>query len=295
VVLDGASLAGATVYAYVYGNNYVFEDGVLAGTTITVQVPKVAAPTTITFEVTAASSTQGVLTTQLLTLYEAYDYELIVSVPTTSKYTDGSFQPGETITVNYHLLVVGLAQAPTLISLQIESDYYEDGPDDVNGAVQYQSLPISGSVSYTIPSSLSSGTDLFYVSAEFPSALCTEDYDEEPTPGLCQEGSIFTVTVNSNPSTLEYQVIPNSGLTLGWLVLLVLIVVVALVLWLNGRRGGSKPVQLSPSSSTAASADAGSSSTPSGASGPAAWQPPSSGGSPESPPLPTPPSGPGSN
>ncbi|MCI4323294.1 MAG: hypothetical protein L3K03_04655 [Thermoplasmata archaeon] len=295
VALDGASLTGATLYAYVYSDDFVFLDGVLNGTTITVQIPKVATPDWIDFGVTAVSSTQGVLTTQLLTIYEADQYELVVSVPTTSKYTDGSYQPGETITVDYHLIIFGLAQTPTRITFQIEGAYYTDGPEDIGAYALHASMPISGSVSYTIPSSTTAGSTLFYAVASFPSALCYEDYDEEYTPGVCSDYATFAVTVNPNPSALEYQVVPNSGLTVGWLILLVLIVVVTLVLWLLIRRGGSKPPTFSSGSSSPSSSSSSASSAGTGASGPAAWQPPSGGSSPDGPPLPNPPSGPGSS
>ncbi|WP_410969293.1 hypothetical protein, partial [Salmonella sp. SAL04284] len=79
----------------------------------------------------------------------------------------------------------------------------------------------------TIPSGTPSGIVLFEVEALF---------------GVCGTGcsafSDFSVSVNSSPSALSYQLGAGSGLTVGWLILFLLIVIVVIVILVMMRRRG---------------------------------------------------------
>src|SRR5580692_7685940 len=95
----------------------------------------------------------------------------------------------------------------------------------------------SGTLTFTLPNDLPNGYSSVLVFA-YPTAMaatCSDPYSQ------CSAASELTVNVQASPSALNYEVGAGSGLTVGWLILLVLILIVAIigVVWIRRRMGGS--------------------------------------------------------
>jgi hypothetical protein len=269
-VLSSADLWGSATAS----GGPVLWSGPVSGDSFSFQVPSVGTPNSIQINVTAQSPTLGVLSSAAMTIERASGWILATGIQTHSSYSDGSFQPGQTITIHYE--ISSLANQPVpggTIYLYLETYQYLPG----QGNVYTQTTSTSGNLAFTIPSNWGNGEHYMYVYAEFQSCFT----------GSCYAESDFTVPVQSSPAALDYELVPNSGLTVGWLILLVVILVVAVLLVLLIRRrpptGGAGPITpyKSGEGSAPASGDGAKSSDASGD---------SSGGasSPGTPPLPNP-------
>ncbi|MCI4345390.1 MAG: hypothetical protein L3K07_01340, partial [Thermoplasmata archaeon] len=231
--------------------------------------PAVSAPSSIQINVTAQSSTLGVLSSATLRIQLASGWVLSIGIVTHSSYSDGSFQPGQTIKIHYELDSLANQPAPGTISLYLETYQYLPG----QGSLITQTTSTSGVVALKIPSNWGTGNHYMYIYAEVQNCL----------EGSCYAESDFTVPVDSSPAALTYELVPNSGLTVGWLILLLLIVVVAIVLVLLIRRRPPAPTS-GPMTPYKSSADSGTTGSTSGdAKGTASGDSSSS-----APPLPTP-------
>lgn len=249
VTEEGQAFAGATLYyeaADDSGN--VLSAGTVSGDSFSVKVPTVAAPTEILFHVAAQMPGGGILATASTSVDLQSGYALSASIQTSSSYSDGSYQPGESISIGYSLVPLGTTPAATTTTILIvpnanELALYFGEIEEMPG-VEIRTVPTaSGSIGYTLPSGLPNGYSTLLVFA-YPSSdtACSYLYSG------CAAFTQITVNVQSSPSALNYQIGAGSGFTVGFLILLLLILVVALIgaVWLRRRLGGSGGSRSSP-------------------------------------------------
>lgn len=191
----------------------------LTGTSFSFAVPKQGASTCYEVSVSAQTS-NGVVTGQDVALTEVSGYTLGVAVTTVSQYADGSYQPGETLSLSYTVSPIGNATVPSELTLYVYA-----------GNLPYQRIQQatpSGSFSVTIPGGQGAGFFLIEVEASVPS----------PTSGTVTVTSISGVYVEPSPSALGYEIGAGSGFTLGELVIVIALaaLVVVGVLWWRRNR-----------------------------------------------------------
>jgi len=211
-----------------------------------------------------------VVDSQDLELTLEYGYVVQLGVTTASSYADGSYQPGQTVTLSYALDGIGGAPVPQLVDFAIVTQNF---PSVTAG----EQIAPTGTISYTIPSNAVRGSleISLYVDSPLP-APCM------PYDNRCEANT--TLQINPSPSVLSLELGAGSGVTVGWVIVLVLVLVVGAVLavMLLRRRAGRGGKSTSPGSS------GGSTTSP-----PPEWKepgpggnpPPSSGGSPPNPPT----------
>jgi len=260
----GTVLSSATFDAIVIDSNGDrLISGPLTGTTMSVQIPSKGAPSWVEFSVFAVAATGATITNGTLFTYLATGYDLAVGIGTKSNYQDGSYQPGQTVQISYSITPRGGTPLPKSWTIKVwTSDAWENSG---LGVVEMQTSAASGTVSYTIPSGVPNGIQLFWVEA-IPSSN-----------GDWATNSV-SLDIQSSPAGLGLELGAGSGLTVGWLILLIVVIVIAIVLFLAIRSHG-RPKMMKPESG----------SPPSGSAPPQAWQessttPPASGTPPESPP-----------
>jgi hypothetical protein len=271
------------IYAY-FEQGYTGDGGgglltsgtVANGSSFTINVPSTGAPTYYDIYAYLGSATAGTVASDYLELTQSWGYNVWVGIGTQSRYSDGSFQPGQTITINYQINAYGNAPLPVLYSFDV---YLYSS--QIGSIVTTTST--SGSFQFTIPSGQPSG--IIFLEVEL-----TGTYLEGNS---CHGGYCYGETalmVNSNPSVLQEDLSPGSGLTVGWLILLIIIILVAvvgIVLYIRHRRrvhppsGGGGTTTTTPMTPPAPAP---------GSPGATEWQapPPASDGQ---PPLPAPPPG----
>ncbi|MCI4340699.1 MAG: hypothetical protein L3J73_05490, partial [Thermoplasmata archaeon] len=235
------------------------------------------APSSVRVDVGAQDPVLGIVGQSSLTVYEGSGITVLAGVSTVSNYADGSYQPGQTIQVHYSIAAVGQAVLPKVFSIEV----YEYGLQlsSQSGAAIVSSGSPSGDVPFTIPSGTPSGSQVFEVFVV--AAGCYSG---------CYAATVFSVSVQPNPSVLGYELGAGSGLTVGWFILFVLILLVAIVLYLMSRNK-ARPMMMKPVS-TPGSEPSASSTSPSGTGGGSGsssetWKEGTSGSS--NPPLPNPP------
>ena len=276
VTTEGSVFSGTTLYqSVVAASGQSYASGSLSGNSISFTIPTTAAPSTVTVSVAAQSATLGVVGSDTVSLSLASGYLVNAGVTTKSNYPDGSFQPGQSIDLTYTVQSLGTTPLPKSFQIYIYPGYalYFGGSE---GTVYQESSSPTGTVSYTIPSGTPAGIQTFTVFVI--SGVCGY---------YCEAATTFAVNVQPNPSPLGYEVGAGSGLTVGWIILFVLVVLVAIVLYMairRGRGGGPKPEAMKPYSPSSSAGGSGGSSSSSGSTN--AWQetPGGSGGSSSSPP-----------
>jgi hypothetical protein len=258
VTTEGSVFANAVLYRTVTddGGN-LLQSGAFTGDQIQIPIPTVGTPSDIEVSVAAQDPVNGIVGQASLEIEEGNGFTIAAGVATVSNYIDGSFQPGQTISIHYQIGTVG----PAVLSKEFTVSIYSYGNvlSSQGGEMSVTTLSSSGNIAYTIPSGTPAGDQLFEVEIE---AVGCEDG--------CYAGTYFSVNVEPNPSALSYEIGAGSGLTVGWLILLLLIILVAIVLFLASRRRG-RPMMMTPMTPV----------TPPGAEGsPAsAYSPPSTTGS----------------
>ncbi|HEY6238860.1 MAG TPA: hypothetical protein VIZ68_06735 [Thermoplasmata archaeon] len=262
VTTFGSVFANATLYeSVVDSSGSVLENGVLSGHEVSFLVPAVGATSSITVSVAGQDSTLGLVGQASITVYEGSGLVVQAGVSTPSNYIDGSYQPGQTITVHFQFEAMGSAVLSKSYYVQI---FPASGFFLAQQSKIVETAGTSGDLTLTIPSDSPSGS---------------QAYEVVVTAGACSNacfgGTIFSVNVQSNPSALGYQLGAGSGLTVAWLILLILILLVAVVLVLM-MRGRSRPVVMKPLTPVSMTPGATSSSDP----GPS--------GADDNPPLPKP-------
>jgi hypothetical protein len=274
VTPEGQVLSGATLWESVMSSNgALVQTGQVSGGQFHINVPKPIAPASYTISVWGQTPQYGAIGTTAGTIREVNGLQLAVGVQTASSYSDGSYQPGETIQLGYSLQALGGATLPK----EIELDIYTGAFFGLLGGAPIKTIQVtgsSGSVSITIPSHTPDGSQAFSAVA---SAL-----------GGCFNCSgalaTFGLFVNSHPSAFNYELGAGSGLTVGWLILLAIVIVVAVLLFVLFRRRPSRPTMyMTP---TAAGSATGTSSPSTTGTSPPEWREsdPSTPGSAESPP-----------
>jgi hypothetical protein len=284
---EGSGFAGATIFygVYDYDTDSELSTGTVTGTAFTVTMPSQGVPYEVEIYVWAQSPTLGTFAQGSDDLEESSLLDLQVGISTISHYSDGSFQPGQTITVTWSATMTGAGAGTSMlwaVYLWNTNGWDYDSPP----LAHVVTGNLSGSFSYTIPSGSPAGQQTLYVSM---GAYMDCDYDS------CYGANSVSYSVNPSPSVLNYELGAGSGLTVGWLILLLVIIVVAVVLVLMMRRGRSP--KSPPSAFTATQPMSPPAPAPS-TSPPAEWKEgsgdtsgSSTGAGDGQPPLPTPPSG----
>jgi len=244
VTLNGGG-AGATIDYQVAGTwpsgtGVVASGSVGNGSSLSVPVASVNPPYSLAVEVWATVGGQ-VVTTAGVSLYLILGYSVQLGVTTASSYADGSYQPGQTVSLSYQVVALDGAALPQVLTFDLVAVGYPT-IDVLSGVAP------SGTTSYTIPSDAVQGT--LFLELEAVGGL---------TPGECLPTgaclAIVSLAINPHPSILSWEIGAGSGITVGWLVLLALLVVaVGSLLFLLRRRGGGRGPKGSatPTSSPAA-------------------------------------------
>jgi hypothetical protein len=188
----------------------------ISGTQFSFQVPSEGTLPRYTLSVTAQGP-HGVVAGQSLTLTEVTGFVLRIGLQTLSHYSDGSYQPGQTVVLSYSLVSVGIGPLPTRETLEL-----------IVGSSPTRTLETTdpnGTLSFQIPSGQPAGFLWVTLSANLDA------------PGTNQTLSASTgVLVNPNPPFLDFEVVPGSGLTVAILLLIALVIVVAVILAVRNRR-----------------------------------------------------------
>jgi hypothetical protein len=273
-VYGGSAATGATIGYQVWGywsdSDAIVASGSIAnGSSFSIPISSSTPP--LELEVYAWASVNGIVLASADTgLSLAQGYTVSLGIATASSYSDGSYQPGQTITLSYRVASIGGAALPQTFDFLLVAPGYPIYRE-------FSNVAPSGSFAFTIPSNAPGGALVveLEVGGTLSAGTCV------PT-GSCE--GITAIPVNPHPSALNLELGAGSGLTVGWLILLVLIVLVAIVGYLMlRRRGGS-----SSGSPPAEWREPNASSAPAGSTNPPPPPPPAA----ETPPaLPNPPAG----
>jgi hypothetical protein len=273
-----------TVWAYYYSgsdtlqNSGVSQSGTVAnGSSFTISVPKSDSPAYYEVEAWLQDSAGAVLASSYVEIDELSGFALVLSLQTSSSYSDGSYQPGQTLSFTYSLSAYGLQTVPTVYTYYVTIE--ETGVEQ-----EHQGGGTSGSFQVTIPSNQGSGTIEVIMELEG-----TGFGSNGPNCGTNYCEAYDLVTVNAHPSILNEELGANSGVTVGWVILLVVILVVAVLLVLMFRRrrppapAGAPPASTTSPMPPPAPAPTGSA--------PPEWKEPTPRSNGDQPPMPTPPPG----
>jgi hypothetical protein len=225
---EGSILNGATYYADVTGSStsgtaVIFNESLGTATSFSFTIPSAGTLPSYTLTVVATTTTGLIVAGQDLTLEEHSGYAIEVSVNTASQYSDGSFQPGQSITFSYTITPLGTSQTPTIFTLEA---YFENSAQTYT-VINEQSA--SGSLSMTLPSSLGTGIALVAFDAVIPT----------PPSGTTSATTAVGILVNPSPSFLDYKPFGSSfGMTMGQIILIIILVVLALLALIMWRRRG---------------------------------------------------------
>ncbi len=258
VATQGAALAGATLWATITndlgGSVY---NAAVSGGSLSISVPSTAPPTSYTVTVIAQTASGGTLASASQTLTLALGVDLKLGITTSSNYLDGSYQPGETVTVSYTFVASPTVPLPPTYTVTL-LPAYSNATGSGQEVVVLSSA--SGTFSYRIPSGAPNGLLYVTASAQLGGSGCLE---------YCSAAGYFTAEVNGNPSSLSYN-FGNSGFSLGALVFVIILLallVIGLIVW--RRRGGKTMVMHpEPASGSAAASSGAPSGTGSGSSMP---------------------------
>jgi len=265
-----------------YGGYGLVSSGTVTNdSSITISVPSSGAPSYYEIYAYLGSATAGTVASAYLEVEQSWGYNVIVGVTTLSSYSDGSYQPGQTITVSYQIAPYGGAAVPVLYEFSIS--LYSTQLGSI-----ISTTSSSGTVQVTIPSYFQTGFAILEVELRgtYLSGNACSTYDNGQGECYGETG----IAINAHPSVLSMDLGAGSGLTVGWLVLLIIVLVIAVVLVLLIRRKRSMPPSGgAPPMTTPMSPPAPAPSSP----GATEWVNPSSdpsaGGS--QPPMPSPPPG----
>jgi len=255
VSTQGSILGNASMWeSVVDSNGNTLSSGPLTGSSVSFTVSKVLAPSRITVSVSAQSSSAGVIAAATSTVYEGSGLYTVAGVATASNYVDGSYQPGQTISIQYTITALGQAVLPKVFNILIYPGTTFYG--SLSGTQAYETSASSGTLQYTIPAGTPAGDQVFAM--EVDASYCGTG---------CFTGTWFAVHVQPNPSALSYEIGAGSGLTVGWLVLFLIIVLLAVVGYIMLRRR-DRPMVMKPHGGSPPS----SGSPPPGAGGSPNWQ-----------------------
>jgi hypothetical protein len=281
-----ASLASPTISYQIYaeyGNDYSSYGGggvvgagtVANGSSILINVPSTGAPLDYWVYAYLSSTAAGTVATATLEVTQSWGYNVFVGVTTLSSYSDGSYQPGQTVTVSYSIAPYGNAPLPVIYT-------FRAGLVGTQITNLISTTSTSGTFQITIPSGWQTGVAILQVQlvGTYLSGNSCQD-------GVC--AGMTAITINAHPSALSMELGAGSGLTVGWLILLIIVLVLFVVTLLLIRRKRSSPPSGGTTVTTPMNPPAPAPTGP----GAAAWQeptspPPASEGQ---PPMPSPPPG----
>jgi hypothetical protein len=284
----GDAALSAPVISYqvfaAYGNDFTSygEGGSLAagtvanGSSITINVPSTGGPDSYTVYAYLSSAATGLVAATNLTITQSWGYNVFLGVTTASSYSDGSYQPGQTVTVSYQIAPYGNAPLPVLFTFTVGL-----AGTQISNLVSTPST--SGTFQLTIPSGWQTGVAILQVQLQG-----TYLAGNSCAGGICE--GMSAITINAHPSALSMEIGAGSGLTVGWLILLILVIVVFVVLLvLILRKRSTPPSGGAPPVTTPMTPPAPAPSSP----GAAEWVEPSSSppASSGQPPMPSPPPG----
>jgi len=240
-VLNGGGSAATIqyeVWAYWGSQTAVLSSGTVASGS-NIQVPISSTTPPLSIEVDAWATLGGqVLASDVADLQLEQGYSILLGVTTASSYSDGSYQPGQTITLSYQVASIGGAALPQIVTFELIAVGYPN-------AYLIQNVGLSGTISFTIPSNAVQGSLVLELQARgaLNAAPCFP-------VGSCM--GLATLPINPNPSVLSLELGAGSGLTVGWLILVVLLIVVAVVvlLLMLRTRGGRRPTTSTPTSTS---------------------------------------------
>jgi hypothetical protein len=239
VQTQGSAFAGATLYETAsVSTGAVLSSGLVTGGAFSITIPSGVAPPAVMVRVTAQSPTLGAFASSSYTIYEAAGMTLSVGVSTISNYADGSFQPGQTLTITWTKSTYGPGQAASAYWAELWNTNGWFGAAAPLSEVL--TTATSGSFQYTVPSGSAAGTQTLYV------VLASESSCNNYCFGVGQ----VSYGINPSPSTLNLELGAGSGITVGWLILLIVIVVVAVLLLLGMRRSRTPKYPASTYSAT---------------------------------------------
>ena len=274
------SLTGATITYQVwasydlgesYGSYGLVESGSVANNTaFTIAVPSGSAPGYYYIYAYLGSPSSGTVASAETEIDQAWGYYVTVGVNTASSYSDGSYRPGQTLTIAYQITPYGNAPLPLLYTFYVSLD----GTQVYN---EISSPSSSGTFQMTIPSGYPSG--IVFLEVELAGTYL---YGNSCDGGYCYGET--ALTINAHPSVLSMEVGGNSGITVGWLILLIVILVLAVLLALLIRHKKRSPPSSGGASTTTPMSPPAP--APSGT-GAQEWSEPP----PSQPPMPTPPPG----
>jgi hypothetical protein len=222
----GSLFARATIYETARTSSGAFlSSGVVTNDTFWIQIPNGTAPPYLTVHVTAQTSALGVFASAQTTLDEAAGVMLSVGISTVSSYSDGSFQPGQNLTVTWSESTYGPGAAPLSYWVELWTANTLFGDEEMPVATVLTNAT-SGSFQYQVPSGSVAGTQSLWVTLS-ASTDC-QNY--------CYANGEVSFLVNPNPSVLNLELGAGSGVTVGWLILLIAIIVVAVVVVFLIRR-----------------------------------------------------------
>jgi hypothetical protein len=223
VVTDGSIFTGATLtYALYAASGFTLQSGVLSGSSFSYTVPSTAPTEYLLATVIAQSATLGVVGEASDEILENSGYQITAGIQTKSNYADNSYQPGQSVTLSYNVQGINGAVLPPLLEVGAAPTGLLIG----SPTMYFVTSQASGTFSYTIPSNTPSGTISIEVGAYLPDCPYIS----------CFVTTNLTVYVNSNPSVLNMELGAGSGLTVGWLVLLIVAVVLFLIALFFARR-----------------------------------------------------------
>jgi hypothetical protein len=233
---DAAAPAGTSITWQAWGywnedtNDVLLASGSVAnGGSFSFPIASSTPPVYVEIDAWASAGGQQIATTDTYLSLEI-GYQVLLGVGTVSSYSDGSFQPGQTVSLTYQVIGIDGTPLPQVFDFYL---YALGSPFQQ----EIQNVGPSGSVSFTIPSNAPAGTVIveLQVSGTLSGGECLPEFDDENCIGTT------TLTVNPHPSVLSMELGAGSGLTVGWLILLVIVILVAIVLFVVlRRRGGSR-------------------------------------------------------
>lgn len=195
--------------------------GAVSQNTFSFQIPQQGA--SICYEVSVSAETSGgFVSGEDVELDEVTGYSLSAAVTTPSQYSDGSYQPGESLSLAYSISALGSSTLPRTVVLFVQMG--------IEPATRTQQASTSGSITVTVPSGAGSGLLLIYVEALVA--------DPSAPGGLLAISTVTGLMVHANPSWVGQELTPGGGMTYGDLAVLIAVVAViavALLLWWRGR------------------------------------------------------------
>ncbi len=238
---NAAAPAGTTVTWQAYGewsdSDAMIASGTAAlGASFSIPIASSTPPTYVLVDAWAASG-GSVLASNTTEMALETGYSVLLGVGTVSSYSDGSYQPGQTVTLDYQVVPIDGTALPQQFNFVLEAQgypYYQD----ISGVAS------SGSIAFTIPSNAPAGTLTVTLAVQTSGLLA----------GACVPTSVCTgstgMLINPHPSVLSLELGAGSGLTVGWLILLVIVILVAIVLYAALRRRGGSTASTGGTSTT---------------------------------------------